>query len=253
MEYSSVILFAKLKKKGIILAASRHNKRAIQSELGADSHINPLLTKFNYSLAGADTPEGVAQEAKMLMDQAGVVGTRKDAVRGIEIIFSLPPLLQIDHAAYFIDCLEWTRTHFDCPLLSFDCHLDEGAKHAHAIILPLVGGKMNGSRLLCFGKGFQAHLENFHVIVGFKYGLKKPTKPLSGVAKINTAKAVFDELLNDPMMKSKAWFYVRNMITSNPVPFAEVLGIPVATEKLRDFVTIMTSKGKGTSNPNRQD
>jgi len=37
-------------------------------------------------------------------------------------------------------------------LLSFDVYLDESAPHVHALILPLLNGKMNGNEIMD-GKG----------------------------------------------------------------------------------------------------
>lgn len=45
---------------------------------------------MNVRMEGADTPQGVATYAQTLMEAAGVGKLRKDAVRAIEAVFSLP-------------------------------------------------------------------------------------------------------------------------------------------------------------------
>lgn len=55
--------FLRLKKltgSGIVRQAARHNRRAIQAELGASGHIDPARSSQNETLAGPSTPEDVA-------------------------------------------------------------------------------------------------------------------------------------------------------------------------------------------------
>jgi len=40
------------------------------------------------------------------------------------------------------------KLNFAGELLSFDIHKDEAAPHAHAVILPLIDGKMQGSNMM---------------------------------------------------------------------------------------------------------
>lgn len=239
---------AKLKGGGKILAASKHNKRLIQAEQGADSHIDATRSHLNYSLDGLDTPQAIADNAKALIADAGITNLRKDAVLGIEVIFSLPPTTSINTLNFFIDCCEWLPIHFGGVVLSFDVHHDEAAPHAHVLILPLIAGAMNGGKLVGNRARLRGLQDSFHMLVARKYGLTKSMRKLAGEAKSKTAQAVLDVLKSDPFMKSVAFQLFREYVLKNPELFADFLNIEKATpsKKESSFVSIMTSKGKGS-------
>lgn len=113
--------FLRLKKltgKEIVQVAMKHNLRELQKELGAGSHIDASRTKLNQIIAGPDTAEKVKQLADRLMLEAEVPNLRNDAVRAIEIIFSLPPVSSINHGQFFDDALAWSIEYFKVPILS---------------------------------------------------------------------------------------------------------------------------------------
>jgi hypothetical protein len=249
MAASHIFRVAKLKGGGRLLAAARHNRRTIQAERGADSHIIATRSYLNYSLAGAETPEAIDREAKTLMRQAGYQKLRKDAVTVIEIIYSLPLNHEVDSNAFFVDCLSWSSTHFGGIVLSFDVHMDESTPHAHALILPLLNGRMVGSDMVGNRMRLRALTNSFYEHVASRRGLKRPCPKLSGIAKASAERAVLGLLKNDPVMRSLCWPVIRDLVHKDPMPFTELLGvIPTRSTKKRSFVSIMTSKGKG-SNP----
>jgi len=126
-----------------ILFAMQHNKRTLQAERGAPAHIDASRSSLNYCLAGNDTPQAIATHAKVQMLKAGIDKPRKNAVRAVEIIFSLPiDRHKQDTKPFFTDCYGWLIKTFAGELLSFDVHLDESAPHAHAVILPLIDNKL---------------------------------------------------------------------------------------------------------------
>jgi hypothetical protein len=49
-----------------------------------------------------------------------------------------------DTKPFFTYCPNWIKKTFAGELLSFDVHLGESAPHAHAVILRLIDGKMQG-------------------------------------------------------------------------------------------------------------
>lgn len=249
MAASHVLRLAKLKGNGKLLAAARHNRRTIQSEMGADSHIDATRSILNYPLAGAETPEAIAAEAKAMLQRAGIERQRKDGVTAIEIVFSLPATHHVSEKAFFADCLEWTRSNFGCHVLSFDVHLDESTPHAHALLLPLVDGRMVGSDMVGNRTRLRAIQSSFYTHVGMRHGLQKPVARLTGQAKANTERAVLNQLKNDPAMRSALWPRIRDLIKHDPASFATLLGVEIAKPKpTRSALQIMTSKGKG-SNP----
>jgi hypothetical protein len=155
---------------GIIRVAAKHNLREITAEIGADSHIDARRIRDNFRLRGPDTAAGVVLKAKALLDAAGVVKLRKNAVTALELMFTLPARTNIAVREYFEDATRWAERHFGVPVLSSIVHLDEGAPHCHVLMLPLVNGKMNGSDL----HGGRSKLSNmqasFHEEVGATYG-----------------------------------------------------------------------------------
>ncbi len=238
-------------KKGGVLEALKHNKRERQSERGADLHIDVSRTSLNYCLAGNDTPANIAIHAKVQMLKAGIETPRKNGVMAVEVLFSLPiDRHSQDTRPFFNDCFAWVKQTFAGELLSFDVHLDESAPHAHAIILPLIDGKMQGSEL----KGDRGNLyrlnDLFHKEIAHRYGLSKcDRKRLSQADKATLEREVLMHLKADKVMQSSVWPCVREAIHKDPLPFAQTLSIAFEkpTRKTsKSFVDHKRSKGKGS-------
>lgn len=119
MMHAQFLRIKKLTGKTIIQKAARHNHREILAEMGAaqDSHIDPARTGANRVLRGCDTAAGVVSAAQSLMDDAGVKPLRKDAVRALEIIFSLPPQSAINHDQFFNESVQWAEQYFAVPVI----------------------------------------------------------------------------------------------------------------------------------------
>ncbi len=251
--------FLRLKKltdgPGHLLAAARHNKRAIQAEKGADSSIYTEFSACNQSLHGPTTPEEVAMLAKKLVAEAGIKTLRKDAVRAVEVLFCLPTHHKFDDTKYFNDCLRWTESHFGGVILSADIHRDEAAPHCHILILPLINNRMVGSDMM--GNKFKLveHHESFYKNVGMTWGLRKPNSKLRGKAKKAASNSVIQHLRNtsDPVLRSAIWSTLRGQIESDPAPHASALGLTLeesASKPQKKMVQIFTSKGKGGNHQN---
>lgn len=150
MTQSMFLRMKGLKGKAIIVTAAKHNLREILAELDGDqgTTIDPSRTPMNRILRGAATAAGVASEARALMAASGIATLRKDALRGLEIIFSLPASTTVDQCAFFDDAMSWAEQWFSVPILSAIVHNDEAAPHCHVILLPLVDGRMRGSELM---------------------------------------------------------------------------------------------------------
>lgn len=258
MSASGFFRIKKLKGAAIVLAASRHNKRTIQAEHGADGHIDAARICLNLSLHGPDNPEAVARHAKNLMSAAGVKPQKKNAVLALELIFSLPPATAIDPESFFRDCLQWAAQNFGGlgNVLSADVHLDESAPHLHVLVLPLIDGRMNGSDLVGNRQRLQFLQNDFHAAVAGRYGLAKAPARLQGQAKEKAAQAVIQRLraTNDAAQSSALWPVLRDVIDRDPAQFAQSLGINIATrtaKAARTMAQIFTSKGKGSNKPSK--
>lgn len=252
MASSHLIRLGKLKGENGVLVALKHNKRTLQNERGAGANIDVTKSSFNYSLTGGDTPEVIALHAKVQMLKAGIEKPRKDCVRAVEVLFSLP----IDRHGqntrpFFTDCLNWIKQTFAGELLAFDVHLDESAPHAHAIILPLIDGKMQGRDMVGSTGNLMRMINKFHADVARHYGLSKGDRArLTNADKQTLEKQVLARLRGDSVMLSGVWACVRDAIHNDPLPFAQLLSITAPEKpsaKHKSFVQIMTSKGKGSN------
>lgn len=227
MSASHLIRLGRIKGKNGILDAMKHNKRTLQSERGASANIDPTRTKLNYCLTAQGTPEDIATHAKVEMVRAGIDIPRKNAVLAVEIVFSLPIRWHDqDSRPFFKDCFDWVKVSFRGELLSFDVHLDEAAPHAHAVILPLVDGKMRGSEMIG-GIGNLNRLRGlFYTNVASHYGFTKNNKRhLSKSDKKKLESDVLTALRSDPVMKSVTWPITRDLIRKDPMLFAELLSL----------------------------
>lgn len=251
MAASHLLRLGKVKGRNGVLNALKHNKRTLQAERGAGANIDPSRTPLNYTLTEPETAESIDRHAKILMLQAGIDQPRTNQVMAVEVIFSLPiDRHQQDTRPFFTDCLHWVRQHIPGVLLSFDVHRDESAPHAHALILPLVDNKMQGNQIMG-GKGNLIRLINlFHTEVARHYGLSRnDTKRLTSKTRESLERQILSGLATDPVMTSMIWPCVRDAIHTNPLPYAQLLGIEHTQQSARytgrSFVQIMTSKGKG--------
>ena len=233
-----MIRISKLKQGDVILRASRHNKRQIQRELGAHSRIDASRIRHNYCLAGPPAPADVAAKAMALMAEAGIRKLRRDAVRCIEIVFSLHPLTDVDQAAYFADALAWTCTRFGAEnVLSADVHLDEGAPHCHVLILPLKDGKMNGSALVGYKGKLTKLLHDFEQEVMAAHRLKAPKQRQTYAWNAQALLAVMAALenCNVNIFSSPVGSLLQEVIVANPHPWLFALGLtPPLPTKLRE-------------------
>lgn len=233
-----------------LLMALKHNKRELQAELETKPNIDASKTRHNYFLHSLGTAESTYNFAMSELALAGIHKIRKNAVLAIECIFSLPGTWQArDYKSFFEDCMAWISENFEGTLLTFDVHLDESAIHAHALILPILEGKLQGDRI----KGGKAQIairqKSFYESVGIKYGFKNPLeKRLTFAAKRATAKKVMDALKGDPVYQSKVFAWFRDAVFSNPIGCAQILGIPIdnSQRKLKHFVDHKRSRGHGT-------
>jgi Plasmid recombination enzyme len=245
MASSHLMRMAKVKGVGSVLAALKHNKRFTQKERKGTQHINSTRSHLNYNLVGDVLPKEIADHAKAQMKKAGIDKPRANAVLAVEIIFSLPVERHSqDTKTFFVDCCCWVRNNFAGELLSFDVHLDEAAPHAHALILPLVNGRMQGSEMV--GKRSNLHRlhDSFHQEVGVNHGLSRNVSArLSESDSADLAKLVIAEVENNPQ---KGWSVFRDWILKDPLPLAQHLSIELPNKPLtKHFVDIARSKGRG--------
>ena len=234
-----------------LLAALMHNKR----QLPERAHIATERTHLNYSLTTVQSAQQTEKEVKKRLIDLDIT-PRKNAVIAIEAVFSLPATWHSrNNQSFFIACFDWIKGAIEGELLSFDVHLDEAAPHAHALILPIKDGRLQG-RAIMGGKGNIYRLHNdFAKQVGIKHGLKQ-AKRLTATAKAQLYQAVLSELerRKDPILQSVLFDVTRDAIRHDPLRYAEALGVAQAKPtktKQRGFVEIMTKPVKHEPKPNR--
>lgn len=230
------------------LKALEHNKRSPNNNFPPNIDVSRI--HLNYSLHKNMTPDEIARLARNKIFEAGIVRLRKNAVMAVEIIFSTPiSHHQRDTRLFFNDCYDWVKRTFDGELLSFDVHLDEAAPHAHALILPLINGKMQGSNL----KGNRENILHLNKLfleeVAVHHGLHSiERKRLTSSEAKAIKQKLYLRLKSDPAISSAVWPCIRDAIDKDPLPFAEALSIhtpAIIRDPNKPFAAIMTSSGKG--------
>jgi hypothetical protein len=241
------------RKPSTLIQAARHNRRLIQAELGARSHIDSTRTHLNETIVGPDTPAGVVALAQRLMASAGVVAAnlRKDHAQAVELLFSLPPDTNVNIADYFKRCVKWAGEQFGAGnILSADVHHDEAAPHLHILVLPLVAGRMSGSGLITRPKLAMLR-QSFARGVAREFGLSAPAGRMTGAIRSQAARLVLERLesTQDAILMSALWQCTRQAIERDPATFMTALGIEITTalpgRKQKTMAQIFTSPGKG--------
>lgn len=241
------------RKAQTLLQAAGHNLRAIQKELGANSHIDATRICLNEIIAGPGTPAGVAALALTLMAGAGVDvdKLRKDYTQAHEILFTLPADTTVNTQDYFKHCHAWAVDQFGHDnILSAVIHRDESAPHMHILIVPIQAGRYVGTSLI--DRARLAKLRaGFATDVAPAFGLRI-TPPLTGAARVKAIEMIYERLqsTHDPVLQSALWLTVKADIARNPASYAGRMGIVPEYELPgndggKAFKRIALSTGKG--------
>jgi hypothetical protein len=178
------------------------------------------------------------------MDAAGIKATRKDAVRGLEVIFSLPSDSSVDHDRFFNESVQWAGEYFAVPVISAIVHNDEAAPHCHVLPLPLVNGRMVGSDLMGGRAKLLAMQADFHAQVGQRHGLTRQAaqKRVSAVTRKQAIDCAFDVLEANSGLSAAVLLALLAPHASDPAPLLLALGLemPAPTLIKSDFVKMMT-------------
>jgi len=221
-KHVQVLEIERLKDANKLNLAAGHNLRAD----GRDpAHIDATKSHLNKILRGADTVAGIVQKSKELM--AGLSKKpRKDFVRWLEVVISLPSGTGIDEHAFFSESVTWAEGFFEMPILSAIVHNDEKKPHIHILMLPLFQGRMIGSSQCKPTKYWERH-KDFNAKVGRRFGLKMPEPKIYHSAEARAAAA---ENVIETMKKSfknlepAFWDAMRATLKITPEPFMEYYG-----------------------------
>lgn len=227
-----VLRIKKLTSHNIIKRAAMHNLREIEAEYRSGDRIDSTRTHLNQILTGSQTSTRVVEDYDKLLDAANLpTKIRRDAVKGIEVVISLPSDHEIDELAFFGDCTEWCRNYFGVPVLSVVIHRDEPNPHSHTILVPLVGGRLQGSKLAGNRTKWRAMQESFYESVGVRYGFTRPRPMLRYsyefrrmiAAQIVDSLAANSEYLNNEQVQGE----LIQVVSSDPLDLARMVGIGV--------------------------
>lgn len=222
------------RKPQTLMDAARHNLREIQAEQGVDGRINAARTHLNRLLAGPGTAKEVQAMAVTLLGAAGVdSGTlRKDHAQAIEAVFSLPPGHAIDPGHYFAACLAWLRAALRLPVLLAVVHLDEGAPHMHALMLPVKDGEHVGSKPIERSEWQRLGGLFFDSVAG-PAGFQRPGAKLHGSVKKWAVDAILSACSDRgmPGALGALWPVLVAGVRRDPIPAMKALGI--ALESVR--------------------
>ena len=256
---STTLFFSvqKINSRPQVLAALRHNKRAIQAELGAWSHIDSTKIRANYCLDGFETPESgyaALNDAIQRYNNNHIRKIRRDAVIALETVFSLPAgRSDVNLQAFFDKCLAWCKKEFQkSNILSADVHLDEANPHMHVLLGCVRPDELIGSNSVGYAASFNRRNLRFFDEIGTRYGLASPTRGINKKERKALAHRVLLTLQRqgDPMLQSQCYDLIRKAIDANPIDFAVTLGLEILKgsqplKRMRTSTQIFTSKGKG--------
>lgn len=218
----------KLTLKGIIRTAASHNLREMYRYKTPPISIDSSKSQLNVILKGASTAQGVNAHAKQLMMNEGITKVRSNAVRCIEVLFSLPFDTKLNVVEYFSECVAWAGQYFcgEENILSAIVHLDQANPHCHLLLLPIKNNRLRGSEV--FGKrgNLIAMHEDFEKEVACKYQLKTATNQATVAEKRELATWVRGEVKkrNDAVLSSPLWELIKMDIERNPALYCAALG-----------------------------
>lgn len=240
-----VLEIERLKDANKLFLAAGHNLRM---DGRSPVHIDSNRSHLNVILRGADSVAGITQKSDELM--AGVLKKpRKDFVRWLEVIISLPSGTRIDEPAFFEDAVVWAEVFFEVPILSAVIHNDEEKPHVHLLMLPLFHGRMIGSALFKPNRYWVRHTD-FNAKVGRRYGLRLPEPKTyhSALARAAVADSVVTEMKTViKNLEPAFWDAVRATLKSDPEPLMKYYGVEYPAKpktKLKTFASIIAKPCK---------
>ena len=239
------------RKPQTLLQADKHNLREDQKERGSRRHIDPARSHLNRRVVGPALSADVVALALARMAGAGYKPRRHDFTQAYELLFSLPARTSIDTAVYFAHCLQWAVAQFGLDnILSADEHHDEAAPHLHVLVLPMVGVRYLGSKLI--DRVRLADLRGSFAELALSFGLKEPTRRLHGAMQEEAVRMVLARLetTQDAILQSNLWFTVKQDIERNPARYAAALGLVLPelaapVKKVKTLAELVVSKGRG--------
>lgn len=219
----------KLKGPNIIELAASHNLRDLYQNIPTPPSINSKLTSSNVILRGGKASREVVLNSDEVLRQFNIQKIRKNAVRCIEIVFSLPSNTSINKIDFFDECVDWAEKYFSVEkcVISAVVHFDQANPHCHLLFLPIRNGLMRGSAMVGGRGSLKAMHGSFEATVTQKYmgrsTLNRPTRAKKRQLVTQVLKAIRQR--SDAVLASCIWSEVSQAIEKDPLPFHESLGL----------------------------
>lgn len=157
----------------VLRVCAEHNLRSGNEAHRHRSLIDAGRTLLNEVLAGAVTPDGVAEEAWQLY-QASTNRTktrpRKDLIMGIEFVFQVPPAWDLPEV--WASMLAHLRQAGFERILHAVVHRDQAQPHIHVIVAPFRDGKWVGAELTQGPLGWKGRRADFNAHMRKTFGLR---------------------------------------------------------------------------------
>lgn len=181
--------------KGSLVAAEAHNMRRIHAEFRTSQHIKKELSKNNIELVplGKDS---YLDKVRHVISVAGIDmsrGQNKRADKGlaIEFLFTCSINSNVNHVDLYSACLKWLKKYYpSCPIIHAVIHYDENEPHLHAIMVPIIGGKLPASDLVGYKGVNNERQKDLMNIVGRTFGFTNPELLQGALKKKATQKAL---------------------------------------------------------------
>lgn len=151
----------------------RHNLRSGNATHRHRFPIDTSRTPLNEVLAGPSCPEVGEELVAHILDELGLTPGRVDSIMGIELVFQPPD--GADHLRFWTCCLEWTRRRYQ-HLLSAVIHRDQRRPHMHALVLAVVGGRLDGNAMTSGANRALHQKRDFLACVRAELGLRPDRK-----------------------------------------------------------------------------
>lgn len=144
-------------KSGSVGALVDHYERNREGTLIREN-IDPERTHLNYNLRPTDVQEWVRM-AKLQHEQEAGRAVRSDANVLFDWVVTLPEDCPAESATeFFTACVEFLEDRYGASnVLGGYVHMDETTPHIHAPVMPLIGGKLQASKMVT-----RADLRTFH-------------------------------------------------------------------------------------------
>ncbi len=220
-----------------LIKAARHNLREIQRELGPGSNIDLARSHLNEILFGPSDASAVVASWSASLKEHGIEKLRKNGVRVVEIMMSLPANHRGPTKQFFLDSLEWVRSYLGGVVFSAVIHRDEGADHMHVLVLPIIEGRMRGRDYIGDIRRLQTIQMSFQAAVGQKHGLARPPPKsrLTVAQKCDTASDVVSTLIANPdlLAHPSVKAGLLEAIERDPVALAKATGVSIRSVRPR--------------------